>query len=178
MTSNMLTPPSLLPPLPSSDIRPWVRLAARYLDIFIFTFLLAILWTIFSPSHSIKSTFGFGMLAIFLWIFVEAVLLSSIGTTFGKWLLKVKLRDNDGKKLIFSTALKRSFLVWLKGLGMGLPFIYIFTFISEHSDLTKRGATSWDKVYHLKVTHQKIGPLRAITAITLIALLLIMSIMP
>lgn len=152
------------------NVRPWVRFFARNIDIYIFALFLVVILSIFSPSSIPKSNISFGMVALFLWILVESVFLSTLGTTFGKWLLKVKVRDNEGRKLTFPVALKRSFLVWLKGLGIGFPIISLLTLISSHSDLTKRGGTSWDKDCHSIVTHQKIGIVR--TAVSSLFLVL------
>src|ERR1700729_2027506 len=96
-----------------TTVRPWVRFAARFIDTYIFALLLGLFFSSAMP----KSEIVFGFVSLFLWIFVESVLLSSWGTTFGKWLLMVKIADINGHKLTFSIALQRSFLVWFKGIG-------------------------------------------------------------
>jgi membrane protease YdiL (CAAX protease family) len=158
------------------NVRPWVRFVARNIDNYIFAFILGLFWAMISTSSLPKSDIGFGLIALFLWIFVEAVFLSSWGTTFGKWLLKVKLRDNEDKKLTFPVALQRSFLVWLKGLGIGFPIVSLFTLISAYSELTKKGITTWDRDCHLIVSHQTIGIIRTAVAIILIGIFLMIII--
>jgi hypothetical protein len=90
-----------------------------------------------------------------VWIVVESIFLSTWGTTWGKSLLKTQVRDNKGKKLTFYNALKRSFLVWFKGLGMGIPPIFIITLLVSYNELNKKGITSWDGAGNLIVTHKK-----------------------
>jgi uncharacterized RDD family membrane protein YckC len=45
------------------------------------------------------------------WLFVEAMLLSACGTTMGKGLLGVTVRNADGSNLSFGAALGRAFAV-------------------------------------------------------------------
>lgn len=152
------------------EVRPWIRYIARMIDIYTFLFIGGIFWEILSPTSFPESDFAFGLIVLFLWIFFESICLSILGSTFGKWLLKIKLRTNDNLKLTFLIAFQRSFMVWFKGLAIGIPFISLFTLISAHSDLTTQGITSWDKKYGLKVSYEKIGCIRAIITILLFGL--------
>lgn len=176
-SSNVATKPATIPPTsvaetksenktPQSTIpqvRPWVRYWARYIDISIFSFAFGIFLGIFMPSAlSNSSDFVLTLVFLFIWIFVEAILLSSWGTTPGKWLLKVKVGYQT--KIDFSTALNRSFNVWLKGLGIGIPIIALFTQIAAYNHLTKEGVTTWDRDGHFTITHEKIGVIRIIVA--------------
>lgn len=88
-------------------------------------------------------------------ILVEACLLSTWGTTPGKWLYKITLRNQNGKKLTFSTALMRSFSVWLSGIGFCLPIISPITLIFSCYSLSKKGVTSWDRGLRCVVSHKK-----------------------
>jgi hypothetical protein len=162
---------------PSPNVRPWVRYFARYIDSFTFSFLLRFLQEVnsiyFFPNSALESGLSIFFLWIFidfLWILIESSFLSSWGTTFGKWLLGIKVRNHEGGKLTYFTALKRSTLVWFKGLGMGLPIVTLFTLISAYITLTEKGITTWDQDCHLIVTHQKIGIIRSIVATLLIIL--------
>ncbi len=156
--------------IPFANVRPWVRFLARHIDIYIFAIIICGLWMIISPSIFLKSRIMFGLITIFIWIFVESVFLSSWGTTFGKWLLKIKVRDKEDKKLTFLVALKRSFLVYLKGYGLGMPIISIFTELSAYNKLINNGITTWDEDCQLVVSHQAIGIIRSAVAIILIGI--------
>ena len=45
------------------------------------------------------------------------------GATAGKALLRVKVTNPDGRNLSYPQALSRSFNVWLRGLGIGIPLV-------------------------------------------------------
>lgn len=143
--------------------RPWVRYWARLMDLVIFSMAFGLAWGALSPQSMPGSDNVLGILCVILWVPVEAFILNIYGTTFGRWLLRIKI-SGDFNILPLSVALKRSFLVAFKGLGFGLPLVSIFTLICAYSDLTKKGQTSWDKVCNLTVTHEKIGFVRLISA--------------
>jgi len=67
--------------------------------------------------------FALGLAIPFVWLFLEALLLSTWGTTPGKWLFKTWVADAMGNRLSFMDALSRSFSVWFMGLGFGLPIV-------------------------------------------------------
>ncbi|PYU34411.1 MAG: hypothetical protein DMG28_05870 [Acidobacteria bacterium] len=159
-----------------SQIRPWVRYWARFIDMWIgallFTALMII--TVFlglvdrSFVNAKGSTLLFAIGFSFAWSFLEADLLCTWGTTPGKWLLKTTVRDSSGQKLKFVNALDRSFSVWIRGLGIGITFVAIFTLIIAYRKLTRDGKTSWDEYGRYVVSHERIGPLRVVLAVLLI----------
>ena len=104
-----------------------------------------------------------GMLVVFVWIAIETVLLSTWGTTPGKWLLGITLRTRQGGKLDAGAALRRSFNVWLKGLGLGIPIVCLITLAASHKRLTKQGETSWDAGRH-QVRHAPVTVGRILTS--------------
>lgn len=159
-----------------SEVHPWVRFGARVIDYHLNAFNLFFTLGIVAPQtfEAFNLMLGnffysiiFSMLFIFIWVYIEAQLLCTWGTTPGKWVLGIVLRDPNGQKLSFSNALKRSFSVWLRGIGIGLPLISLFTLINSHDELTKEGTTSWDRDGGFVVSHQKIGPFRITLAILL-----------
>jgi len=159
------------PPIPSLgllagiQVRPWVRFWARMFDLCSFSLLAGFVLVFFHPSMSNMPDFALGMLIIFIWIFVESSLISTWGSTPGKWLFKTSLRNGAGDKLTFSSALTRSFSVWWRGLGIGFPIVILITLAIAHNNLTKDGITSWDREGNFIVSHDKIGPMRVIVAI-------------
>lgn len=140
--------------------RPWVRYFSRMLDMLVFGYIVGLMKLIFYPSRNFSEDLSFGIVLLVLWTLVEAKLLSTWGTTPGKWLFKTKVRDNNSNKLSFSSALKRSLLVFVLGLGLGT--ISLITMILSFMDIDPRGATSWDKRCKCVVIHERIGALRSI----------------
>lgn len=153
-------------------VRPWVRYWARYLDIVIFSIVFSIFVVIFIPSVLDSSEIFLTILILFVWAFIESILLSNWGTTPGKWILKIQLKDKNGGKPEFAKALNRSFAVWFRGLGFGIPIVTLFTLIVAHNRLTKKGITSWDEEGHFTITHEKIGIVRTIVAVIIFVVVL------
>lgn len=157
-----------------SQVRPWVRYWARWFDYVLFGLIMGLAIGISGVGEKINE-FLLGILVVFLWVFFEAYLISQIGTTPGKWLLKVIVSRKDGEKPTFSEALGRSMDVWIRGVGLGIPIISLATSLAGYNALTKDKMTSWDKEKGFKVMHEKIGWGRVTVFTTLVigALLLI-----
>ncbi len=157
------------------QIRPWVRYWAKTLDITLFALASMYIISIFSESLNDSliemNEATLSILVLFFYIFYEAILHSLLGTTPGKSLLKIELRNSEGNALNFDIALKRSFLVWLQGFGCGIPLISLICMLVQLGKLEKKGKTSWDAKYNLHVYHHIIGLGR--TIITIISVLLV-----
>ncbi len=142
------------------NVEAWRRYLARMLDNWI---IFAIFMAIFYPTatkdalrhgyliSSITSTMG--------WVLIEPVFLSLFGATLGKWLFRIKLRDQSNNKLSYHSAFKRSALVCIQGLALGIPILHLLTSIKAYSDLTIHGVTAWDKTDMNIVTYESIGPI-------------------
>jgi hypothetical protein len=59
--------------------------------------------------------------------------------------------------LSFSEALNRSFLVFVQGVGLGIPFVALFTQLFAYRRLTKTGTTLWDTSTKRSGAPQKVG---------------------
>lgn len=159
-----------------SQIRPWIRYFARSFDFCLgalgaLVVFIAIL-LLFPSSWYWFSAYGFfeeysytsAVVTFVFAILAEAVLLSTWGTTPGKWLLRVNVRSFEGNKLSFSEAMSRSFWAYLKGTAFGIPLVSFVTLIVAYSTLNKQGKTSWDTAGGFTVTHDRIGILRGVVA--------------
>ena len=156
-----------------TQVRPWIRYWARFFDTIWGTTLLAailgfILTAIPSSAYTIFLNINvylipfivylIGFIVYLFSIFIEAVFLSFWGTTPWKWLFNIKVRDKiTGKKLTYSRALKRSYLVYIRGQGLGIPIVSIITQIVAYSQLTEHKITTWDRDVNVAVLHEKIG---------------------
>ncbi len=155
------------------NVRPWVRYWARYIDMYLFISFIVILQLLIFPTKQLNEIIA-ALGAYFIWIFLEAQLMSTWGTTPGKWLLRIKVRDSNSNKLTLKTALKRSALVWTIGTGM-----YIFSFITEiisYFMLRDQGITVWDRICKCNVKHEKIGSERIPVILGVLILPLFISI--
>ena len=167
-----VTAPSRPADRPAADavpqVRPWVRFWARLSDIYFFAFLCGVALGIVYPPALDLPDGVMGALMLLIWVFVEAWLLSTWGTTPGKWPLKTTVRNSAGRKLTFSEALSRSFLVWVKGLGFGLPIVNLITLAAAHARLKREGSTSWDYKIASTVIHDRISEFRTVVTVFLL----------
>ena len=72
-------------------------------------------WTLLCNYLAWTFTFIFEPLLLHLW-----------GTTPGKWVFGLSVRDEDGKKLSLRTALYRTLGVFVHGMGGGIPFYDLY----------------------------------------------------
>lgn len=98
---------------------------------------------------------------VFLLLF-EATLLSTVGTTLGKFLFGMEVRRIDGKILTFSEAFSRTYNMLSRGLYFLLffPIITGLAFYNANKALTQNGKTSWDDDNACVVRCKKINALR------------------
>jgi len=151
-----------------SRVNPWIRFLARIFDYGLFFFLLSL---VFSFHEKIRAA----TLTLLLWIPVEAFFLNRWGKTPGKFLLKTQIFFQNRKKIPFSIAFSRSVLVWIKGMGFGLPIIPFITMFFAYSKLKTMQKTSWDKELTLKVIHFPLPMYRLVISLVFIAFVIIYS---
>lgn len=159
----------------SSPPRPWIRYWAKLVDVWIIVIVLAALAGMLFPrwiSETNDTIIGLVLLA--LAVPVQALLLSTWGTTFGKSLLGIKV-TKDGRKLDFGGAFKRELGVYLVGFGLGIPIVAFFTQIAAYNHLKKQGASSWDQDSGNVVIHSDPSTtgIAAVVAILLLGAVLI-----
>jgi len=157
---------------------PWRRFFARTVDAstigLLLIFLLALLIGALLPAETeafasmIENPIVAGFLLYLAFIPTEAALLSLFDTTPAKWLFGIRIIHPNGGSLSFSEALNRSFRVWFQGVGLGIPFVAIFTQLFAYRRLAKTGTTLWDTSTNVIVTHRKWGALRAIICVSVV----------
>lgn len=157
---------------PSLYPSPWHRLFAReFVDYILFMIALvaavgiAMELQLISAQNTEILTNILGFSLPFLWIFVEALLLSTWGTTPGKWMMNITVRTDSGEKLSYSQGLHRGFRVWIWGMGLGLPLISFIANVVAYNKLTGNGITSWDLAGGFVVTHSELNVWHKILAI-------------
>jgi len=147
------------------QVRPWIRYWARGLDIFLFALLTGLVLGVMGASILEISDTLLGLFILTAYVFAEPAMLAGWGTTPGKAILKIRLRKATGEKMLsYREALSRSFKVWVRGMGFGIPIVNLFTALHAYRRLKGSGITSWDEEGELQVSHQEISALRAILA--------------
>lgn len=145
--------------------RPWPRYFARMLDVLLISmvamFVGVIVFMIIDQAAAerfVTSLDGIGGTIVTNILshavaLVPIVLLLSFGQTPGKWLMGIRVRRRDGRRMTLPTALKRELRVWMRGLGFALPVVSLYTLAMSHGDLKNEGITPWDKSLDLDVQH-------------------------
>lgn len=165
---------------------PWRRLFARTVDIctagLVLFMLLIFAFSATMPEQAagfakaIENPIIASVVLYLIWLPAEALLLSLFGTTPAKWLFGIQVAHQGGNLLSFAAALNRSFLVFVQGVGFGIPFVALFTQLFAYRRLTKTGTTLWDTSTTAVVLHKKWGVFRALACTaTVFAVLILMS---
>ena len=172
------------------QVRPWVRFLARFVDGMIFSAVAGPILFVIEPSFfyipALELVSGSAAqnaqpnvrhylltpLLLFAYVFVEPLMLKKWGTTPGRAFLKVRLRNRDGSRLDYRTALNRSWEVWIRGEGFGIPYVTWITQLLAYFRLTTRGITSWDEAGEFTVSHQVIGPIRSLALASILTAIL------
>lgn len=146
-------------------VSPWARYLARIIDFWIiFIVLDTIIYLldmqfINDLDEIIRLGFLFGVNFV-----IESILISDFGTTPGKKLLGISVKNYDGTKLSFWTAFKRCVLVFAVGEGALIPFISLFALIYSYNKLKDNKQTYWDSLLATKVVQRPIKIIQWIVA--------------
>ncbi len=136
---------------------PWLRFLARMFD---YSWFFCALWGARKAFGLPVKTDTFIPIEYFVWIPFETLFLCTFGKTPGKWLTGTDLRHGRKLRLDFSTALQRSFKVWIRGLGLGIVVINVLCMAAAYQRLKLFRVTSWDRDDHIGITHHPVSPLR------------------
>lgn len=150
---------------------PWLRYLAKWIDCAI-TGVLAvkIIFSGSSPVPAYASIFG-SILAIFIWMPIEALLLSTIGTSPGRWVTGLRVVGKNGERLTLGDALTRTVNLSFWGLAFAIFPIALFTIYYAYKNLKSTGGTKWDRLANSVVLYTHPGQLK----IMLFGLLLVIA---
>ncbi|KZK84377.1 RDD family protein [Pseudovibrio sp. W64] len=136
---------------------PWRRYAARLFDTtfngVVLVMLLAFVFYAIAPAaadefFSLFDGPGGRLIDLMFTASAASVLGGSLigvsGTTLGKFIFGIKITRTDGQLLGFWDGLKRDFNVLLRGLGLGIPIVALFTMWGSYQRLKSNKTTSWD----------------------------------
>jgi uncharacterized RDD family membrane protein YckC len=104
-------------------------------------------------------SFWFVPLQSLAWIFLEALLLSRFGTTPGKWLFNLHLRDLEGGLPPYMNALKRGFFIWVFAWGLGHSQWAVFGSLISLLLFLQNGRMVWDYLVGTQLIHARPRPL-------------------
>lgn len=148
---------------------PWRRYGARMLDTSfngaVVMIIIGVAFYAIAPAtadefFSIFEGESGRILDIVMTAFVASILggllVGISGFTLGKWIFGVRVTKLDGTRLGIADGLSRDLTVLLKGLGLGIPIVAIFTMGYAYRRLGEFKTTSWDKGRYI-VWHRPSG---------------------
>lgn len=144
---------------------PWIRCIARYFDYALFFLLLLASRKLFHGQLPFGKYEHLVPFEFFVWIPIEALLLSTWGTTPGKFFLKAFIKSSFCLLPAFNLVLRRGFSVWFRGLGMGIIGLNFFCMLIAYNKLKLFQITSWDRDDHITVTHYPVARWRIYVAV-------------
>ncbi len=142
--------------------KPLSRFLARFLDYSLFysLFILPLFFTSLLDNDFIHALCI--ILVPLFWIPLEALLISLFGTTPGKALFGIQIRDAQQQKLSFKTSFKRALFTWIKGLGFNIPIVNVVTGLNQFNTIVKTGKSSIDTSLNIDVYSKKRKTLRTL----------------
>lgn len=164
----------------TSEPRPWHRLAARMFDYAIWGLLLALLLSQLRAlgivperwAHLLAHPLLAPILVTLSWVPIEALLITSVGTTPGKWLfglyLQFSISDAYAARSTRAQLMRgfaRAMRVWFQGVGCGFPLLAPVSIAVAHEWLVEHQETDWDFAEDCLVTHGPAGVVNTVTGV-------------
>jgi len=136
---------------------PWRRYFARSVDIGAYSIIWYFILYVVIGTYPIKNNFVLFLISFVVFammIFIEPLLLSKFGTTFGKWIFGLYIRDLSDFKPSYSMALKRTWGVFAKGYGFNIPIYDIVRNIKCYKTCNEGNELPWEDgfVYAIRDT--------------------------
>ena len=126
---------------------PWRRFFARDIDITIYSIIwLCIQFFLFRwhPEDNLIISILISYITFLLMIIIEPLLLCTWGTTPGKAVFGLILRNQNGDKLTYVEALHRTFGVFRRGYGYGIPIYDLVRNYKCYKASRNNETMSWD----------------------------------
>lgn len=127
---------------------PYVRFLGRMADVMmhmtLYLAVLRIFGLAFSPDFLPGSYEALLYLCLPM-VLIETAFVATLGTTPGKAMLGVSVRDYRGSRLSFSTAFRRSLFVMVLGLGCFAPSLMVLALFFSWWWVRRFGFTPWDR---------------------------------
>lgn len=130
-------------------VSPWRRFFARWFDrglcsIFVTWLVLGVFHIPSEESYAIINIIFNYILPICAVILLEPLALCTLGATPGKLLLGLRVRANDGRRLDFGTAFRRTCGVLGAGEGLFVPILRLLRNWASYRDLKAGETLYWE----------------------------------
>lgn len=143
-----------------SAVAPWRRYFARQFDLFIYEIIVSVFHYLVFRKGIQQSTLQ-ELIMIYLvslvMVFIEPVFLMLWGTTPGKWLLGITVRNDYGNKLTYGQGLERTWRVFTKGMGFNFPVYGLVRMIMSFVANKRGRELAWEDDSVLELKDRKAG---------------------
>lgn len=184
---SVSSPDPVPPPVPKTEpgstepVKPKAyimrRFWARWLDL---TAYGSLWWLgLYFSGRDIGSALGspWMLLPMYVpWFVLESWLLHKYGTTPGKWMLGLRVRNEDGSLLALPAATKRSLRVLVSGIGFGWDYLAAICQLMSWFTTRRIGKPIWDYLGAHKVVAVPLDPLRVLPFVALFSLSLFLRV--
>ncbi|MBE6034475.1 MAG: RDD family protein [Clostridiales bacterium] len=127
---------------------PWRRFFARMLDLSLYS----LIWHAFTAlvlNRNIENNFFISLINSFVMIgimlLLEPILLSKCGTTLGKLVFGLIVRDLNGRKLTYKQGWHRTFGIFRKGMGYNIPLYDLLIMANCYDKCKTQKLLPWEK---------------------------------
>lgn len=140
---------------------PWRRFFARCFDLTLYSTVWILLGFALLRAGPSTQTFRAWsnvstLTSALLMLFLEPLFLCTWGTTPGKWLLGLRVRDNTGRKLSYSDSLSRTVQALWHGLGFFIPIYSLVRLYRSYYDCSEYVPLAWEQDSELHLKDQKV----------------------
>jgi uncharacterized RDD family membrane protein YckC len=137
------------------------RFWARWFDLYLFGGVWWIaMWYSGRDIGGVLNNHWIILLHYVPWFVIEAVLIHRFGTTPGKWLLGIRVLNDDGTLLGLQQAVRRSFRVLFVGLGFGWGLLSAICQIMSLITTRRLGRPLWDHSGGHRLSGEPLDPIR------------------
>lgn len=155
-------PKSTLPP-PIESKAPVRRFWARWLDLYLYSaFWWLMMWAAGRDIGSVFQNVWIILLQFVPWFVFEAWLIHRFGTTPGKWLLGLKVTNDDGSPLALGESTRRAMRVLFIGVGFGWGVLALVCQAMSFFTMRRVGRPLWDHAGGHRVSAAPLHPLRIV----------------
>ncbi len=159
----------------SAEIHPVRRFFGRCLDQILTSAILMLIFIVIlriRPFDDARISL-FSIASVFVSMLLNALFLSFIGTTPGKFVVGIFLKTPEGKNMSFLDALRREWSVFRYGIGFGLPIYNLIRLYKSYQIHTAGKELEWDYDYKADVIYDRWDAKKGVVSAVLTILCLI-----
>lgn len=147
--------------------KPWPRFWARFLDIQLYGWPVAIVLVVLFPNFFSSEAFQgrqgdilIGLISLPFALAIDAVILSTTGSSVGKGLAGIFLATTYGTRLSLDQAFVRNAHLYARGMVLGIPILALFGYGVAFNDLRDNQSTAWDRETDSRIYATSVEPSR------------------